>query len=173
MATCGQQQRGSRQRKKGRSDGADAPDNPQQSAGETGRETPDDATSGPAKEPARDDKRPVLLFPEASASTPQFSTPEWVDSPVLGGAKSSTLRDEAVPSFLAEVLPEGGPARSSPIRPQEPRDSLELRDEDHEMGQWRDTMTIIQDKGPGPGFNQDEWTRCVRYLAGGLATGEA
>jgi hypothetical protein len=50
MATCGQQQRWSKQRKKGKSDGADAPDNPQQLAEEMEKEMPDDAMSGPAEE---------------------------------------------------------------------------------------------------------------------------
>jgi hypothetical protein len=32
-------------------------------------------------------------------------------------------------------------------------------------------MKIIQDNGPGPGFTQDEWTRGICYLVGGLAKG--
>jgi hypothetical protein len=150
MATRGQQQRWSKQRKKGRSDGADAPDNPQQPAGETLGETPDDATSGSTGEQTGGDRRPATMMPEASASTHPFSTPEWIDSPVIGGAKSSIQRDENVPSFLEAIPPEEEP-----------------EDRDEEI--WREAMNTVQNAGPASGFTQEEWNRGVKHLAGGTS----
>jgi hypothetical protein len=89
------------------------------------------------------------MMPEASASTHPFSTPEWIDSPVIGGAKSSIQRDEAVPSFLEAVLPEE-----------------ELEDRDEEI--WREAMNTVQSAGPASGFTQEEWNRGVKHLAGGI-----
>jgi hypothetical protein len=151
MVTHGQQQQcWLKQCKKGRSDGADAPDNPQQPAGETEREAPDNAMSGPTGEQMRDDKRPASLFPEPSASTHLFLMPEWIDSLVVGGAKSSLLRDEAIPSFLEEMLPEERP---------------EGRDDER----WHNAMKMVQGTEPGSGFTQEEWNRGIKHLAEGIS----
>jgi hypothetical protein len=109
------------------------------------REMPDNAMSGPM----RDNKHPALLFPEASASTHLFLMLKWIDSLVVGGAKSSILRDEAIPSFLEEMLPEEKP---------------EGRDDKR----WCDAMKMVQGTEPGSGFTQEEWNRGVKHLAGGI-----
>jgi hypothetical protein len=66
-------------------------------------------------------------------STHPFLTPEWIDSSVVGGAKSSILRHEAVPSFLEAMMQEGGP-----------------EDQDDEI--WCEAMDTVQGAGPTSGL---------------------
>jgi hypothetical protein len=112
-----------------------------------GQEVPDDAMSGPTKEQTRDDKHHLSLLPQIGASTHPFSMPEWVESLVIGGAKSSTLRDEALPSFLEEVLPENKLAGISSTRMTR-KDRLEVWDEE----MWCDAMKMVHGSELGPGF---------------------